>query len=105
MNVYDIEKKRKFWRRVVITGVVVLFLGVATVVWTYLSVMNEARSGAGDGSEMEQEIAMLNARNGLFFTLSKWLVFFGLLASLLINVARYKLRKLKKLENAVDISY
>lgn len=105
MSALGIVGKRKFWRRVLISGILFLVVALLAMVWMYQSGMAEARAGVMNGSEMEQEIAMMTARRGLLFTVGKWLLPSGLLSSLMINVARYRLRKLKKLENEADYSH
>lgn len=65
----------------------------------YLSEMSEIRSQAGLGSELEVEIAVLEARKEVIVWAAKWTLPFALLGSLATNIARYRLRKLKKQEN------
>ncbi len=103
MNESDIDNKRKFWRRVLIAGVLVLLLALLMMVSLYLSGMSDAKAQAGADYEWEQEIAMLAARNQLLLSAGKWTLPFAILASLMMNVARYKLRKLKKLENKKNL--
>ena len=65
--------------------------------------MSDVKELAGTGSEIELEIAMLSARSQLLISAGKWTLPFAILASLMMNVSRYKLRKLKKLENKKNL--
>ncbi|MFT5906183.1 MAG: uncharacterized BrkB/YihY/UPF0761 family membrane protein [Cryomorphaceae bacterium] len=96
MDDLEIDNKCKFWRRVLILGILVLVLALLTMVSLYLSGMSDAKAQAGADYEWEQEIAMLAARSELLLSAGKWTLPFAILASLMMNVARYKLRKLKK---------
>jgi uncharacterized BrkB/YihY/UPF0761 family membrane protein len=100
MNELEINNKRRFWRRVLIAGFVVLLLALLIMVSLYFSGMSDVREQAGMGSEWEQEIAMLATRSELLSSAGKWTLPFAILASLMMNVSRYKLRKLKKIQNA-----
>ena len=99
MDDLEIENKRKFWRRVLIAGILVLVIALLMMVSLYLSGMSDAKAKAGAGSEIELEIAMLSARSQLLRSAAKWALPVAILASLMMNVARYKLRKLKKIQN------
>ncbi|MGJ8657379.1 MAG: hypothetical protein ACSHX6_13100 [Akkermansiaceae bacterium] len=105
MNALEIDRKRRFWRRVLVVGIMVIVIALMAIVAMYASGMADARVAVANGSEMEQEIALLGARRELLFGVVKWLAPTGLLSSLMINVARYKLRKLKKIENEVVYSH
>jgi uncharacterized BrkB/YihY/UPF0761 family membrane protein len=100
MNELEINNKRRFWRRVLIAGILVLLLALLMMVSLYLLGMSDVREQAGMGSEWEQEIAMLSARSELLSSAGKWTLPFAILASVMMNVSRYKLRKLKKIQNA-----
>lgn len=100
MDDLEIDNKCKFWRRVLILGILVLVLALLMMVSLYLSGMSDAQAQAGADYEWEQEIAMLAARSELLLSAGKWTLPFAILASLMMNVARYKLRKLKKIQNA-----
>lgn len=74
-------------------------LSLLMMVTLYLSGMSDAKAQAGADSEWIQEIAMMEARSRLLSSAGKWTLPFAILASLMMNVARYKLRKLKKIQN------
>ncbi len=65
MNELEIESKRRFWRRVLIAGILVLVIALLAMVRMYLSGMTDAKAGAD--SEVGQEIAMLAARSRVLF--------------------------------------
>lgn len=98
MNDVEIAKQRKFWKKVLISGIMTLILAILIGVVIYLTGMREAAAGAD--SEIEREIATLGARSAVLFKAAIWMLPIAIIASLLMNVARYKLRKLKKLENS-----
>lgn len=102
MSELNIESRQKFWRYFLVAGILVLVLALLTMVLLYLSGIAEVKAQAGENSEMGQEIAMLEARDRLLYSAGKWMLPFAILASLMMNVSRYKLRKLKKLKNQED---
>jgi uncharacterized BrkB/YihY/UPF0761 family membrane protein len=92
-----IEDKQKFWQRLLIAGILILVLALLMMVTIYLSGMSTVKEEAGVGSETDLDIAMLSARSELLQSAGKWTLPFAILASVMMNVSRYKLRKLKKL--------
>jgi uncharacterized BrkB/YihY/UPF0761 family membrane protein len=105
VNESEIESKRRFWRRVLAAGILVLILALLMMVSLYLSGMADVKTKAGLSSEIEQEIAVISARKQLLVSAAVWTLPFAILASLMMNVARYKLRKLKKLKNSEDSTH
>ena len=93
----DIEVKRRFWRRVLIAGILLLVVTACVVFVMYSRGMAEFSSVGG--SELEREIAMVSGRRELLLRIAKWLLPVAILSSLMMNVARFRLRRLKKLEN------
>lgn len=96
MNELEIIAKRRVWRRVLLAGILVFVISLLTLVSMYMAGMAEAKSMSGVDSEIELEIAALSARNQVIFQAAKWTLPIAILGSLLMNIARYKLRKLKK---------
>ena len=99
MNDSNIIAKQRFWRRVLVAGILLLVISLLTLVSLYLSGMADVKAKLVDSSELELEIAILSERNQILFTAAKWTLPIAIAGSLMMNVARYQLRKLKKLKN------
>lgn len=99
MNDSNIIAKQRFWRRVLVAGILILVVSLLTLVSLYLSGMADVKAKSVDSSELELEIALLSARNQILFTAVKWTLPIAIAGSLMMNVARYQLRKLKKQKN------
>jgi magnesium-transporting ATPase (P-type) len=99
MTESEMIAKRRFWRRVLIAGILILVISLLTLVSLYLSGMADVKAKLVESSELELEIALLSARNQILFTAVKWTLPIALAGSLMMNLARYQLRKLKKLKN------
>ena len=97
MTDIDIAGKRGFWQRVLIAGVLLLLVAICVMCLMYSRGM--AESGSGEFTDMEREIVMVSGRSELLLRNAKWLLPVAILSSLMMNMARFRLRKLKKLEN------
>lgn len=93
----SISKKRKFW-------VVVFWAGVGFFVVTammasarYTSSIRELKDTADSLSSLEAEIMLVTKRRTELMVALKWFIPFAIVASVWINLARYRMRRLKKL--------
>jgi uncharacterized membrane protein (UPF0182 family) len=86
-------------------GILVLILALVMMVSLYLSGMADVKAKAGAGSELEMDIAIIDARTQLLVSSAQWTLPFAILASLMMNVARYRLRKLKMLKKREDSTH
>lgn len=69
-------------------------IGLMMMVTLYLSGIAEAKAKSDASSEIELEIAALSARNQVLFKAVQWTIPLAFLGSLMMNLARYKLRKI-----------
>ena len=92
-----ISKKRLFWRWVFWAGIG-FFLFISLVTMTrYSSSMGEVKELIVKMSDLEAEMTLLTERRKVLMDGLKWFIPYAIVASVWINVARYRIRKLKKL--------
>jgi len=97
LNEDELRKKRKFWRIIFWSGAAFFIFMFHIAMIKYSSAMTEAREVTSKLGDDMAEIAMFSERRTILIDSLKWFLPFAILASLWINVARYRLRKLKKL--------
>lgn len=100
-DVLEIKEKRAFWHKVLIAGILIVFISLLTLVVLYFSGMNAAKADMALESDLEMAIAEHAARYSVISDAAKWTLPFAILGSLVLNVARFRLRKLKKLEQGL----
>lgn len=98
-----ISRKRLFWRRVLWAGIAFFMLLSVLALLHYFYKMGEVKSSAGRFSQIEGEIHQFAARRVVVFEILKWFVPCAIISSLWMNVARWKLRKFKKLEREIVV--
>ncbi len=89
--------KRVFWRRVLWSGICLFMLLSVLAVFQYLYKMGEVKDAVVGLSAQEEDIELLTSRRVVVLTVVKWFVPCTILGSVWVNVARWRLRKLKKL--------
>lgn len=99
VEMVNLDKKRVFWSRVLIAGILIVVLSIVMMVVLYFSGMNAARADAADLSDLDVEISELSARAGVISNAASWSLPVAFVGSLILNVSRCRLRKLRKLLN------
>ena len=93
----EIARKRVFWRRVLMAGILILVISLGLIAWQYMGMMSHDE--VVSSSDLEREISEVASRRAFMVDVGRWILPVGVVCSLMVNVARYRLRKLKKLEN------
>ncbi len=98
-------KARKRWFVLLLMGILVLVLGIGVMLWLLILGVSDDGHGGGASDDVRREIAQLQRGNDYLLIMVRWVVPFLVLATVMINVARFKLRKLKKLRNSDDVTH
>ena len=96
-------KKRLFWKRVFWAGIGFFALIVFVTWYKYRSTLGVAEKSASRLPDYAAEIALHGERRRVMLDSLIWFIPWGIVASLWINVARYRLRKLKKLGQNMSV--
>ncbi len=95
----SITSRIRYWRRVLFGGLLLVIFSLVMLVSLYLSGMAKAKAQADTSSDLELQIVLLAHRNQILHDAAKWTLPSAILGSLCLNLARYKLRKLKKMNS------
>ena len=96
-------KKRLFWKRVFWAGIGFFVLIVLVTWYKYTSALGVTEESASRLPDDAAEIALHGERRRVMLDSLIWFIPWGIVASLWINVARYRLRKLKKLGQNMSV--
>ncbi len=103
-EIMEIDQKRAFWRRVLMVGVLIVVVSLLTMVALYCSGVNTAKANADLWSDFDMDIAEHAAKYGVISKAAKWTLPFAILGLLVLNIARFRLRKLKRQEHTMTKS-
>ena len=97
LSIESISKKRKFWIVVFWAGIGFFLITAMLATGRYVSSVSELKQGVINLPDLEAQIMLVNDQRTELIRALKWFIPFAIVASVWINLARYRMRKFKKL--------